>query len=259
MTPAFVRIAHRGGGSLAPENSVEGIERSIALGIEMVEVDVRRSRDGHLVLGHDDVLHDAGRTISASTLAELRRARPQTALLDEALEACGRRARLNIDIKDAGAVEAILDAVRRHDATERCIVSSLEMRPLAEVAARAPSLQRFFSYPPDRGGASRKPWLTPVVNAVVAGMRVTLPRRLAGMLAAVPGTNATIYEKLLTPALMRRARALGILLYTWTIDDAARMREAVTLGVDGITSNRPDLLASLSAGAPAQLTSATNS
>jgi glycerophosphoryl diester phosphodiesterase len=76
-------------------------------------------------------------------------------------------------------------------------------------------------------------------------MRLTLPRRLRGMIAPLPGTSATIYSRLVTPRLISMAHGLGVSLYTWTVDDLDEMRRLVALGVDGITSNRPDLLAQL--------------
>jgi glycerophosphoryl diester phosphodiesterase len=87
--------------------------------------------------------------------------------------------------------------------------------------------------------------MKPVVNSVVAGMRLTMPLRLERMLRAAPGTNATIYAPLITRRLVAKARQLDITLFTWTVDDLAEMRRLSALGIDGITSNRPDLLAAL--------------
>jgi glycerophosphoryl diester phosphodiesterase len=244
----LVRIAHRGGGSLAAENSVEGIERSISYSMDMIEVDVRRSRDGMLVLSHDATAHGSALPIARTLSDELRSA--GVATLDEALKTAKGRTRLNLDIKEPGIADDVIATVRAHDAVESCIVSCLDGACLAHVARTEPRLLRFFSYPNDYGGASRKPWLTPAVNAVVAAMRQTLPLRLRGMLRPLPGTGATIYYKLVTPRLVRLAHGLGVDLYTWTVDDLAEMRRLRAMGIDGITSNRPDLLAELMASDP---------
>jgi glycerophosphoryl diester phosphodiesterase len=251
MTRVPVRIAHRGGGSLAPENSIDGIERSLAYGIEMIEVDVRRTRDGVLVLSHDPTPHGAAVAVHDATLAELRAASPALATLDDALDAARGRARLNLDLKATDLAEDVIEAIRRRGAGDACIVSCLDGACLARVAELAPAIPRFFSYPPDYGGASRKPWLKPVVNAAVAGMRLTMPARLRRMLRPLPGTHATIYAPLITRRLVDLAHGLGIELYTWTVDDPAEMRRLAALGIDGITSNRPDLLAALGARPPA--------
>jgi glycerophosphoryl diester phosphodiesterase len=238
-----VRIAHRGGGSLAPENSLEGIEASIGHGIDMIEVDVRRARDGALVLSHDVALHGDGPAVGASTLDELRARQPHVATLHDAFDAVRGRSRLNLDIKEPGIIEHVMQAVREHRAQDWCIISCLDAACLARAAELEPDVPRFLSYPPDYGGASTKSWLTPAVNAVVAGMRATMPMRLARMLRPAKGASATIYYRLITPRLVESARRLEIRLYTWTVDDAEEMARLIALGVDGITSNRPDLLA----------------
>jgi len=247
----LVRIAHRGGGVLAPENSIAGIEQSLALALEMIEVDVRRTLDGALVLSHDPAPRGSAVAVRASTLAELRAAREPIATLDEALEAARGRARLNLDIKEPDIADDVMARVCAHGAEEACIVSSLETQALARFAEIAPSLPRFLSYPKDYGNASRKAYMTPAVNAAVALMRMTLPRRLRGMIGPLPGASATIFHKLVTPRLVGMAHGLGVSLYTWTVDDLDDMRRLVALGVDGITSNRPDLLAQLPRVAPA--------
>ncbi len=247
---SLIRIAHRGGGSLAPENSIQGIERSLEYGVDMIEVDVRRTRDGVLALSHDAVAHGTTEPVATSTFEELRAASPDIATVDEALEAAGRRARINLDIKSPELAADTVEAVRRHGALDWCIVSCLHFECLGEVAQMEPALPRFWSYPPDYGGASQRPWLKPVVNAVVAGMRMTMTRRLERTLRPLPGTSATIYAPLITRRLVDLAHRRGMQLFTWTVDDLAEMRRLAALGVDGITSNRPDLLAQL-AGAPA--------
>ncbi|MGH7621587.1 MAG: glycerophosphodiester phosphodiesterase, partial [Gemmatimonadaceae bacterium] len=188
-------------------------------------------------------------SIAGSTLAELRAAVPEIATLDEALEAVRGRVRLNLDIKDGGVTQQMVERVRAHEMLDDCIASCLDIGCLARLAVIEPGLMRFFSYPPDYGGASRKAWLQPVVNGVVAGMRVMLPLRLERMLRAAPGTNAAIYAPLVTRRLVARARRLGITLFTWTVDDLGEMRRLAALGVGGITSNRPDLLAELTRAA----------
>ena len=248
----LTRIAHRGGGSLAPENSIEGIERSLGYGVEMIEMDVRRSSDGVLVLSHEPALPGASAPIAAMTLADLRTASSSLATLDDALDAIGDRAQVNLDIKDTDAAGDAAEAAHRHGIEGACIASCLDITCLAHLGDVAPGLRRFFSYPPDYGGASKRAWLKPIVSAAVTGMRATMPLRIERMLRAAPGANATIYAPLISRRLVHTARRLGIELYTWTVDDPDEMRRLVALGIDGITSNRPDLLAALGEAAVAR-------
>jgi glycerophosphoryl diester phosphodiesterase len=240
---ALVRIAHGGGGSLAAPNSLEGIQRSLECGVDMIEIDVRCTRDGVLVLSHDDGL--GGSVISGVSLDELRRAQPDAATLDDALALVNGRAVLNLDIKDAASIKCVGAAVRARGGVEQCVVSCLQRSWLLELAQLEPTLPTFLSYPADRGGASQKAWLKPVVSGVVSLMRLSLRARLPGMIGALPAAGVTLYHPLVTPRIVRLVRDMGMALYTWTVDDAARMAELIAMGVDGITSNRPDLLAEL--------------
>ena len=239
----LVRIAHAGGGSLAAPNSLEGIERSLSYGIEMIELDVRSTRDGRLVLSHDDVIGHT--SIAASAFDDLRQARPEIASLDDALDVVAGRTTLNLDIKDAPSMSRVGATVRAHGAVDRCIVSCLERPWLMALSDLEPSIPAFLSYPADRGGASQKPWLKPVVSGVVSLMRMTMATRLPRMIRGLDGTGVTLYHPLITPRLVALVHGMRLSLYAWTVDDPARMRQLVEMGVDGITSNRPDLLAEL--------------
>jgi glycerophosphoryl diester phosphodiesterase len=239
----LVRIAHGGGGSLAAPNSLDGIERSLSYGLEMIEIDVRGTADGRAVLSHDDVV--GGTSIGASPFDAVRRAKPDLATLDDALDLVGTKTTLNLDIKDSASMTRALAVVRAHGALDRCVVSCLDRQWLASLAELEPTMQAFLSYPADRGGASQKAWLKPAVSGAVSLMRMTLPRRLPGMVRALQGAGVTIYHPLVTPRLIALARSMRMPLYTWTVDDPEQMRRLVAMGVDGITSNRPDLLAEL--------------
>jgi glycerophosphoryl diester phosphodiesterase len=76
-------------------------------------------------------------------------------------------------------------------------------------------------------------------------MRMTLPSRLPRMVRRLPDAGVTLYHPLITPRLVALARTMRLSLYAWTVDEPERMRQLVEMGVDGITSNRPDLLAAL--------------
>lgn len=241
----LVRISHRGGGSSALENSLDGIEHGLASGVEMIEVDVRTTSDGVMILSHDSKLDSTNRLLREHTWHEVRASNAQIATLDQALELVHGRARINLDVKEPSVVEPMVKVVRARRCVDDCIVSCLEPAVLVQVSALEPTIERFLSYPADRGGASTKPWLKPAVDAVISGMRLTLPARLPGMLRPLPDTNATIYYKLVTRRLMETAQRLGIKVYTWTVDEPADIGRVIALGVAGVTSNRLDLLARL--------------
>ena len=132
-------IAHRGGASFAPENSLSAIAAALALGVDAVEVDVRLSVDGRVVLMHDERVDRTtdgwGRVcdMSSDVLSSLRLrgadgvlTPERVPLLDDVLALVNGRCFVLIDVKCAsGGVErAVLDAVERYDAAEWVAVQS---------------------------------------------------------------------------------------------------------------------------------------
>ena len=116
-------LGHRGASAVSPENTVVAFERARDLGADGVELDVRRSRDGVLVVHHDPAIA-GGHAIAELTWAELRAARPDLATLDEALDAC-RGLVVNAEVKclpwepdadrDGSVMRATVDAVTAPD------------------------------------------------------------------------------------------------------------------------------------------------
>src|SRR6476646_2920170 len=123
MAPRPLVLGHRGASAVAPENTVEAFTRARELGADGVELDVRRTADGVLVVHHDPAVRDVG-LIASLSLAELRAARPRLATLDDALDAC-RGLVVNAEVKclpwepdadtDGSVMGATIDAVRTHD------------------------------------------------------------------------------------------------------------------------------------------------
>src|SRR5258708_12273995 len=90
-------LGHRGASAVAPENTVAAFTRARELGADGVELDVRRSADGVLVVHHDPEVRGVG-LIASLSFAELRAARPELATLEEALAAC-RGLVVNAEVK----------------------------------------------------------------------------------------------------------------------------------------------------------------
>ena len=161
-TGGLIVVAHRGchaavperGLPGAPENSRAALDACVALGVDVMETDVRRSRDGVLVMIHDATLDrttDGHGPVIEQTLAQLRNLRlradmggPQVPLTDqriltlqEMLERADRRIVLNLDVKDMIYAE-VVDAVRRAGAERRVIVKTLASTATAPLAAMPP-------------------------------------------------------------------------------------------------------------------------
>ena len=223
-----VRVGHRGAAALAPENTLAAIEAAAAHGVDAVELDVLRARDGGLVLAHGP---------------ELPRDAPP---LDDALALAARLGlAVQLDVKLRGIEAGVADAVRRNGLLERSFVSSFSLPILAAFAEAEPALPRSFTYPEDRLGVSENRLLRPVVRPALAAMRALLPRRLPGRLRAAGARAATLNWSVVTPAAVDTCHELGVAVYVWTVNERALATSLVAAGCDGIITDDPRILAPL--------------
>jgi len=219
-----LRIGHRGASALARENSIEALEAAAAHGLDGVEVDVCRARDGSLVLAHGPAIPD-----DAPPLADGLAVAARFDLL------------VQLDMKTPDAEAEVIEALRRADLFERAFVSGFSLRVLAAFARAAPDLPRSYTYPDDRLGLSGRPALRPAVAAGLAAMRAALPRRLPRWLRLVDADAATLNWAVVTPAVVAACHDRGKGVYAWTVNDAKLARDLIEMGADGIISDDPGI------------------
>lgn len=237
---SVLAFAHRGG-AFHPdipglENTVEAFQHAVDLGYDYLETDVHVSRDGVLLAFHDSVLDrvtDRVGPIAALSAREIDQARiggsARVPRLEELFEAFPD-ARFNIDIKADGAAPALADFVRAHDAWDRVLVGSFSKR-------RLDSFRRLTT---GRVPTSASPV---EVAAYLGAPSGAAARRLTrGRVAAlqIPARSGRL--PVVTPRLIRTAHRAGTHVHVWTIDDPAEMNRLLDLGVDGLFTDRTDLL-----------------
>ncbi len=233
-------FAHRGGAThpdlLGRENTMVAFRHAVALGYRYLETDVHLTRDGVLVAFHDlqleRVTDGVGRVedLDSTTLAGVRVAGEPVPTLAELVDAFPG-ARFNLDLKADAAVEPLAAFVRERALSDRVLVGSFSLR----------RLRRFRRLAGPRVPTGASP-------AEVAAY-VVLPGRLARALA--PHTAALQVPHRVGPVtvasarLLRRARASGVHVHVWTVDDPAEMTQLLDRGVDGLMTDRTDILASV--------------
>ena len=245
MWPYPKIVAHRGGGTLAPENTIAGLRAGLARGFRAVEFDVMLSRDGIGMVVHDP---DFGRTVAgqgsvaqtdAAALAGMDagswfgdafRNEP-VPFYTQFIDYCkAQQIWMNVEIKPADGCEA---------ATGAWVAKVTRDSYSAELAA---------------GDPSRYPLLSSFSFEALAAARDTAPelprgylldqipadwQQQVGLLGAVAiHTN----HKHLTPELAARIKAAGYGLFCYTVNDPARGREILAWGVDGFCTDRIDLI-----------------
>lgn len=222
--------AHRGASGDFPENTREAFTGALEQGADWVELDVRLTRDGHLVVNHDSTYGD-GRGVWA-TPAD---ARPEgILLLDEALEAC-RGMGVNVEIKnspgDLGDADAPGDGAVPHDLEVADAVVEVAVASGVQVLVSSfdePTLDRVRSLEP----RLETGFLVFDLNA-----DPNLPERAAeaGDVAVHP------WEPFVDEAFVERCGRLGLRINAWTVDDQERVVALARLGVDAVITNYPAL------------------
>ncbi|WP_183097727.1 glycerophosphodiester phosphodiesterase [Nocardioides pelophilus] len=236
----ILAFAHRGG-AYHPE--IEGLENTLAafrhaaaLGYDYLETDVHVTKDGALLAFHDHVLDrvtDRMGAVRDLTLAQVREARiggrEQIPTFEELLDAFPE-ARFNIDIKSSGAAAALADLVRARDLADRVLVGSFS-------PARIREFRRLTG---GRVPTAAHPWEILAFRLLPSAR---LADRIAGRdFAAFQVPHRRYGLTVVTPGLVRRAHAAGKQVHVWTIDDPDEMRLLLDRGVDGLFTDRTDLL-----------------
>jgi glycerophosphoryl diester phosphodiesterase len=225
--PGPLAFAHRGGAAHAPENSWAAFEHAIGLGYRYLETDVQATLDGALIAFHDrtlDRVTDAAGRIARMPYRAVAAARiggKEPIPLLEDLLAAWPAARFNIDVKDEGATEPLVRALRRTAAWDRVCVTSFSSQRL-----------RAFRQSVDRQVCTT---LSPLgLAALRSGPRAAaMPARLAR--AGVRCAQIPVW--LATPAFIGRLRDAGLQIHVWTVNEPALMRRLLDLAVDGIMTD----------------------
>lgn len=218
-------IAHRGASAREPENSIAAFELAVRLGADAIELDVRRTADGHAVIHHDPTVGIDG---VQQPICELLRADlPEWMIdLDTALDAC-TGANVNIEIKnwvedpDHDPTCALTDEVcrilaRRSEPAGRWFVSSFDLATIDRMRVLRPDIATAYltAGDPDRD-----------LDAVISsGHRLWHP-----------------WYGAITAEHIRRAHLTGIAVNVWTCDDPAAIDRLLAAGIDGICTNVPDV------------------
>lgn len=248
MSDAPVIIAHRGASARSPENTLTAVRTAVALGADLVEVDVQRTRDGALVLMHDATVarttdvhrvlpHRSPWWVEDLTLAELRRldagswwdpryAGEPVPTLDEAAAALPAPVGLQLELKlpahHPGIVESLAGALlaaggplRTLLDERRVVVQSFDVLAMKELKTRVPSLS---------------------VGLLGRPAKENLPA-LATWADQVNPSHLRVDSRYVAAV-----HDAGMRCMVWTVDGALATRRVLRMRVDGVITNRPEAL-----------------
>ena len=247
MRDRVLNFAHRGASHDAPQNTLAAFRLAVEMGADGVELDVQASKDGEAVVIHDftvDATTDGQGRVADKTLAELKEldagswfdvpsinsgrrrfSGQRIPTLQEVIDEVGHQLLLNIELKttvfgSTGLIAEVVRLIEDHNLTHRAIVSSFNPFALRRVKRLNPRINTgllyFFDLPAH-------------------------PIRALFLFLADP--DALHPEKrLVTQKYMRWARKKSYRVNAWTVDEPTEMKRLIALGVDGVITNRPDVL-----------------
>lgn len=253
LTKQFLSFAHQGGGLLAPENTLAAFDLGASFGPDALELDIQMTRDGEIVVLHDptvDRTTDGHGPVAGFTLADLQRLdagyrfttdggqtypfRGQGITIPTLHEVFARFPEylINIDLKEPipGKEAALWDTIQQAHARDRVIVASFVCSSLARFRRIANGAVATSACPRE-------------VAAFVFGQRAHATRWLRPAWRALQVPEARQGLRIVSPASVRAAHRLGVAVHVWTINSRADMERLLAWGVDGIMTDRPDLLA----------------
>jgi len=231
-----LNIAHRGASAYAPENTLAAFERAVELGADAIEFDIHLSRDGELVVIHDDTLDrttDGSGPVRERSLGELMRldagrwfgegfAGQRIPRLDEVLDRFAGKIPVALEIKAGstffpGIEEKVISALRERAAIDHAAVASFDHYALRRLKEIEPTIR-------------------------TAALLVGRPVSLSALAGPAEANGLALEASFVTKTEVEACRAAGLQLVVWVVNDPAQMRHFIRLGVDGIITDRPDLL-----------------
>lgn len=231
-----LNIAHRGASAEEHENTVASIDKAIDLGADMIEFDLRRTADGTIVLWHDErIQYSTGKTlpISKITVDELRRFSGengfQLATFEEVLELFGSRAAFDIEIKEPGFEREVIDLLKERPPLFPPLISSFH-----------PGIIRLIK----RLDCSFRTGLV-IGNNRIFRFGFIVENFLTGYVLRSRADSVHLNIKIASPLLINDLTELGYEIYIWTVNEPKDMQNYMALEVDGVITDKPDLLDSL--------------
>lgn len=232
-------IAHRGGSSLAPENSIAAIEKSIDLGVDAVEVDVRMSADGYVIVMHDKRVdrtsngHGLVKRLSLDELKSLRLLTPAKEIsdekiptLDEVLACVAGRCKVLIEIKEndcRGIEQAVADVVARCNAEDWVAVQAFSddvLERLAEIGVSFP-LEKLFVF--------KFPFLPYIYDKGFSRFSFKKYSYIASF---------NVKKELARKGLVKKIQGAGKKVKVWTLKEG---ESAAPGGINGVITDYPQL------------------
>jgi glycerophosphoryl diester phosphodiesterase len=223
----MLRIGHRGARAYAPENTLASFKKALEIGVDAVELDVRKTKDNQIVVIHDA---DVKRTtngeglVSELTLKEIKNLSAEgekISTLEETLDFLDKRVKVFVELKETGIEEQVLSIVHAKSLEKNVVITSFLEDALKKVRELDKDIETGLIYAKH-------------TNPIKAALELK-----ANYLFALYRFTHT--------ANVQKAHENGLKVVVWTINNPEEVEEYAKKGVDGIASDKPDILMSVNA------------
>ena len=224
----MLRIGHRGARAYAPENTLASFKKALEIGVDAIELDVRKTKDNQIIVIHDE---DVKRTTNGEGLVVSLRLKKSKSLdagdgekiptLDETLDFLDKKVKVFVELKEAGIEKQVLSIVCDKGLEKNVVIVSFLEDALKKVRELDKDIETGLIY-----AKHKNP------------LKAALELKANYLLALYRFTHTANVEK---------AHESGLKVVVWTINSPEEAAEYAKKGVDGIASDKPDILLNLNA------------
>ncbi|TET25152.1 MAG: glycerophosphodiester phosphodiesterase [Candidatus Bathyarchaeum sp.] len=219
----LLKIGHRGARAYEPENTLRSFQKAIELGVDAVELDVRKTKDNEIVVIHNVDVNkttDGSGSVSELTLEEIKRFVTEKGekipTLEEVLDSVGKRVKILVELKETGIEEQVLGLIRGKGLIENVVIISFHEDALRKVRELDGEVATGLIYVRHKNP-----------------IRAALELKAEYLLSLYRFTHS---------ANVKKAHEKGLKVIVWTINNEEEVAEYRKKGVDGIATDRPDIL-----------------
>ena len=219
----MLKIGHRGARAYEPENTLSSFRRAVELGVDAIELDVRKTKDNKIVVIHNADVNkttDGNGPVNSFTLDEIQKFVTEKGehipTLEEVLDALGKRVKILVELKEAGTEENVLELIRQKELMDNVILISFHEDVLRKIRTLDDKVTLGLIYVRHKN---------PIQSA--------LELKAEYLLSLYRFTHSTNIKK---------AHEAGLKVIVWTINTKEEAIEYEKKGVDGIATDRPDIL-----------------
>jgi glycerophosphoryl diester phosphodiesterase len=237
-------IGHRGNSGVAPANTMESIRQAVALGVDMIELDVRQTKDGILILIHNDTLDETTnskglvsdmdyaniRELDAGSWKDKRYVGERIPTLMEALDFAKGKVYLSLDLKDEAVIPVMINVIKNADMVDDVVICGCcepQAKAIWDINKNITVVLNTDSKLDELAKRENK------TDFICEYIYRACRERFSAL---------NVSYKFVTEELIYRAHLRGLPVWTWTVDNISDMERLINMGVDAIYSNFPERL-----------------